>query len=255
MAKLKKRPDGGYFTVVKRHGQMSTLQIHPEGGNYLLEHDVWPGMEIPDAYWRRLEERGWLSTKGKQGPSDVDEEVNDAEEFDDLQEESDGVKWIPDQGIIDVAPVGVVQAHADRPVFQFDHDANLHYIVLHLNGGNGFTEPTVMCIKFRVAQRLKGHGALLGRELPGGAFERLFLERGYYPNPGWKPSESRPLPLHQASTAPRERAFSTPAQPVPRVPLRQESMRAQQESGSLVGASLLIIVVLGLLIFALFTFF
>lgn len=184
MTKLKKRPDGGYFTVVNRHGRMSTLQIHPEGGNYLLEHDVSLEMEIPPAYWRHLEIRGWLSTKGEQGPSEVDEEVDDAEELDELQEELDGVKWVPDQEIIDVAPTCVVQAHADRPVFLFDRDASIHYIVLHLNGGNGFTEPTVMCIKFRAAQRLKEHGATIGNKLPEGTFERLFLERGFYPNPG-----------------------------------------------------------------------
>lgn len=221
MAKFHQRKNGGYYTVVKRYDQISTLQIHPEGGNYLLEHDVWPEMEIPYASWKHLSDQGWLSTKGLQGPGELGaayededtEELDDAENLfesplDDLPSDS-GHDQAPEPEIIDVVSNDPVQAHANRPVFLFDGPTRIHYTVLHLNGGNGLTEPTVMCIKYRAAQWLKDRGAKVGRELPEGAFETLFLNRWFYPNPGWKPDESRPLPLHQDLPASEQPAQSS----------------------------------------------
>jgi hypothetical protein len=210
MATLRRRPDGGYYTVVKNYGQIATLQIHPEGGNYLLEHDVRPGMEIPDAYRRHLWDQGWFYTKGEQGPGELEEEyetVKDLDEAEELFESSlddlpndYGNDQAPDTEIIDVVSNDPIQAHASRPVFLFDGPTRTYYTVLHLNGENGYTEPIVMCIKYRAAQWLKERGASLGKELPEGTFETVFLNRWFYPSPGWKPYASQRLPLNWESS-------------------------------------------------------
>lgn len=208
MAKLWQGKDGSNYTRVRYYGQIATLQIHPEGVNFLLEHDVFPGMEIPDVYRRHLSNQRWFYTKGENPASVMQlEEINfddpievdpdllaDEAEFgsDDLQEAIDA----------DPADVDSVGPHANRPLFLFDASSNVHYTVLHLYG-NDRSDPTVMCIKWRAAEWLKDQGLSVGRELPDGAFSVMFSNRWFYPNPGWTPPEARPLVLNDLPVQPK----------------------------------------------------
>lgn len=185
MARFQTRKDGGYYTVVKRYDQVFTLQIHPEGGNYLLEHEVWPGEEIPDTHRRHLEEQGWFYTRGELEPGQLvdgdlpNRDVKDLQDAEDVFESPlgklpiyAGSDEVSETKTIEVESNDPVQAHASGPVFLFDASANIHYTVLHLKGGDGYTEPLVMCIKWRAADLLKAHGVRIGSVLPAGTFHR-----------------------------------------------------------------------------------
>ena len=196
MAKLLQRiEDGGHYTQMSVGlNRPATYQIHPDGLIYLLQHGVRVGTEIPGSCRRVLWDRKWFYTRGEQ-PGLLHDEAK-GEEF-------TGDAY--DSGIAAVIPMQPSQANAKRPVFLFDRPTSTYFTVLHLNVGDVHTEPTVMCIKYRAAKRLMAeHGAKVGQVLPTGMFEMIFLNRWFYPKPGWTPCAALPLPLTGQSSLSRQ---------------------------------------------------
>ena len=192
MAKLLQRmEDGGHYTQMSvGQKRPATYQIHPDGLIYLLQHGVRVGSEIPGSCRRVLWDRKWFYTKGEQPGL--------------LHDEAEGEEFYG-SSIPRVIPMQPSQAHAIRPIFLFDRPTSTYFTVLHLNGGDVHTEPIVMCIKYRAAKRLMdAHGAKVGQELPAGMFEMIFLNRWFYPKPGWTPSAALPLQLTGQSQLSRQ---------------------------------------------------
>lgn len=202
MAKLSKRKDGGYYTVVNSSGNMATLQIHPEGAELLLDNDVFPGMQILDSFRRILWQEGWFFTNrlmpSTPVPMDVENQIDDADALDleileNVEHASTPETSIDDGTSETQAPVMI---YAERPVLMCDEITKVHL------RGQIETEPVVFCIKYRGAAWLRKNGTLIGREMGVGEFTTLFENRWLYPNPGWKaPGAS---PMKAAQTAPSE---------------------------------------------------
>lgn len=182
MPKLYKSLGGSFYTKPVIKGQIVTLQIRPEGADWLRAAGYKHGDELGTDYWE-LVDNDWLFTKGEvAGGGEINLEPVSGNDPRSMVEGFPHIGRGSSQSTTKVAVAASVATQTYAPRFLFDRGQSVYYTQLTIaNSDPGHLGLRVL-IKNRGAAELLQMGVSVGDEFTALGLQTLFARRWVYCN-------------------------------------------------------------------------